>query len=95
MDALWISTLRLAGRLQDAEASLDRAGLDAPSDALPTVRARLELERAQVMVRTGRREAARQSCERALKIAQFSFLDLVEVSPPALRPTHQALCFPK
>ncbi len=85
MDALWISTLRLAGRLQEAEASLDRAGLDAPSDALPTVRARLELERAQVMVRTGRREAARQSCERALKIAHFSFLDLVEVCAHCLQ----------
>jgi ATP/maltotriose-dependent transcriptional regulator MalT len=69
----------MSGRLTEAELALKQVPLDHPTDTHSTVLARLELERAALLVRTGKHAEARSACGRALKTAHFTFVDLIKV----------------
>lgn len=78
-DVLRASALRREGRFTEADMALNRVPLDHPNDIHSTVLARLELERAELLIRTGKHAEARAACARAMKAAQFTFVDLIKV----------------
>lgn len=78
-DVLRASALRREGRFTEADMALNRVPLDHPNDIHSTVLARLELERAELLIRGGKYAEARAACARAMKAAHFTFVDLIKV----------------